>query len=733
MKTIGCVFNVNPKHGQRRHTLFYKINNTQKMNFLNKATAILSAMALCLASNATAQDSVKVVKGQVSDYYISMAKTYEITGTVTDSQGHPLEGATVMFFASPVHCNTDAKGHYRLTATDTDTHLYVYYPGMQFANVERKSSNRNVDIRMQTKTSASAALRRGKAQATKWYNPKSHTTHTYCNPMNIGYNYEPLNNNSIKGGAFRSSADPMALTYKDRYLLFSTNQGGFHYSSNLSDWDFSQATFQRRPADDDQCAPAAYVAGDTLFYTGSTYEGLPIWYTTDPYSGRWRRAVDRNTLPSWDPCLFLDDDGRLYLYYGSSNEYPLKAVEISRDDFTPISKIYDVVMLQPEQHGWERFGMNNDDEVTLRPFTEGAYMTKNNGRYYLQYGAPGTEFKTYADGVYVSDSPLGPFTYQPLNPMCYKPGGFVRGCGHGGTFADRMGNYWHVATCMLSLKYKFERRIGLYPTAFDADGVMHSATAFGDYPNWNADADIKDPDDRFTGWMLLSYGKDVKVSSSDSTFVASALSDDDIRTYWAAKTGDAGEWAQIDLGGDRTVRAIQVNFYDHESTQHNRANDIYYQYRIWASADGKTWQLAVDKSDNDRDVPHDYIELADTLHTRFLKVENLHMPADSKFCLSDIRVFGSAEGQQPAAVKKFKANRNAADKRDVMLSWQPSKGAYGYVVTYGTEPSKLYNSILVYGDTSYDMRGLDLGTDYYFSIRAIGETGCSAATKPVKI
>ena len=84
-------------------------------------------------------------------------------------------------------------------------------------------------------------------------------------------------------------------------------------------------------------------------------------------------------------------------------------------------------------------------------------------------------------------------------------------------------------------------------------------------------------------------------------------------------------------------------------------------------------------------------------------------------------------------MKKFKANRNAADKRDVMLSWQPSKGAYGYVVTYGTEPSKLYNSILVYGDTSYDMRGLDLGTDYYFSIRAIGETGCSAATKPVKI
>ena len=67
-------------------------------------------------------------------------------------------------------------------------------------------------------------------------------------------------------------------------------------------------------------------------------------------------------------------------HYGSSNEYPLKGVQVSRDDFRPVSKIYDIMMLRPEEHGWERFGMNNDDEVTLRPFTEGAYMTKHNGK-----------------------------------------------------------------------------------------------------------------------------------------------------------------------------------------------------------------------------------------------------------------------------------------------------------------------------------------------------------------
>ena len=78
-------------------------------------------------------------------------------------------------------------------------------------------------------------------------------------------------------------------------------------------------------------------------------------------------------------------------------------------------------------HGWERFGRDHRD--TIKPFTEGAWMTKFNGRYYLQYGAPGTEYNVYANGTYVGDHPLGPFTYAPYNPVSYKPGGFVTRCG----------------------------------------------------------------------------------------------------------------------------------------------------------------------------------------------------------------------------------------------------------------------------------------------------------------
>jgi len=698
---------------------------------------MLGKMVLCLGlalatavASASPEDSVRVVKGQVSDYYIPISKERTIRGIIVDENGCPLEGATVMFFASPIHCNTDKNGRFELKGSPNDRHLYVYHPGKELVNRMLRLDELEVSVCM-TPAAPRRSLPRRAATATRWYDAATYRPATFCNPMNISYNYEPLNNNVGAHGSFRSSADPMALTYKDEYLLFSTNQGGFHYSTDLTRWRFAPASFQRTPTDDDQCAPAAYVSGDTLFYTGSTYEGLPVWYSTNPKSGRFKRAIERGTLPWWDPYLFLDDDGRLYLYYGSSNEYPMKAVELSRDDFMPISKIHDVVMLKPERHGWERFGWNNDDSTTLRPFTEGAAMTKHGGRYYLQYGAPGTEFPVYGDGVYVGDSPLGPFTYQRHNPMSYKPGGFVRGSGHGGTFKDFGGHWWHVSTCMLSLKYKFERRIGLYPVGFDKDGIMYSSAAFGDYPTWNATCDIEDLADRFTGWMLLSLGKHVETSSTDSLFVASNLTDEDMRTCWAAQSGDPGEWAVIDLGAEKTVKAVQLNYYDHKSVQHNRANDTYYQYRLYASCDGKEWQLAVDKSDNDEDCPHDYVELQADLRCRYLKFESLHVPSGN-VCLSELRVFGLADGALPTAVKALRVRRDKGDSRNAAVSWSKVEGAYGYNLYYGTAPDKLYNAITIYGKTAYDMRCLDADTDYWFAVEALAEQGVSPKSKTIK-
>ena len=173
------------------------------------ALAILTALAAS-ASN----DSVKVVKGQVSDYYIPVVTNYEVTGVVTDMQGIPLEGATVMWLHSPAHCNTDAQGRFSLIATDGDTRLCVHYPGKEMTIVARDVSEHAVNISLPVKTSGSIAAPRRQAQATRWYDPQNNTTSTYCNPLNINYNYEPWNNTTRQGGSFRSSADPMGLSYK---------------------------------------------------------------------------------------------------------------------------------------------------------------------------------------------------------------------------------------------------------------------------------------------------------------------------------------------------------------------------------------------------------------------------------------------------------------------------------------------------------------------------------------
>ena len=589
--------------------------------------------------------------------------------------------------------------------------------------------------------------------STHWFNP-GNPQHTYCNPVNIDYDYRVYMDIS-KGHPFRSTADPVIVPFKGQYYLFSTNQQGFYWSDDLAKWNFVYSSFHRLPTDDDLCAPATLVLGDTLVYMGSTYNTLPVWITTHPKRGRWIHLIDSSRLPAWDPALFKDDDGKLYLYYGSSDKFPIKGVQLNKKTFCPVGDqqsykqlyqadnldekqkatgdIKELVSLHPDLHGWERFGMNNDDTVSpWGPYIEGAWMTKHNDRYYLQYAAPGTEFKVYADGVYVGDNPLGPFSYQRHNPFSYKPGGFITGAGHGSTFSDYSGNYWHVATCMVSVKYKFERRIGLYPAGFDSDGVLYTNTAFGDYPTYLTSVSDSLKSGDFTGWMLLSYKKKATASSIDSTFMPENAFDESIRTFWSAKGGNKGEWLEVDLGRKSIINAIQINYADHHAFQYGKAMDLYHRYKIYMSDDGTNWTLLIDKSYNDLDVPHDYVELTNPAQARYLKLVNVHM-ASGYFALCGFRVFGKAPGNIPPAVRGFRVDRSDTDPRNASIYWQQAGDAYGYNIYFGIEPEKLYNCITVNGNTHYDFRGMDRDKTYYFSIEALNETGISKRSRVIRV
>src|SRR5512136_708864 len=80
---------------------------------------------------------------------------------------------------------------------------------------------------------------------------------TYCNPMNIDYGYCPIPN-FTESGKHRATADPVIVKYKGDYYLFSTNQWGYWWSSDLLGWNFIPKKFLRpwNEGYDELCAPA---------------------------------------------------------------------------------------------------------------------------------------------------------------------------------------------------------------------------------------------------------------------------------------------------------------------------------------------------------------------------------------------------------------------------------------------------------------------------------------------
>jgi xylan 1,4-beta-xylosidase len=569
---------------------------------------------------------------------------------------------------------------------------------------------------------------------------------TYCNPVNIDYGYTPIPS-FTQWGRHRATADPVIVRYKENYYLFSTNQWGYWWSTDLLHWNFISRKFLRpwnKGTYDELCAPAVGIIGDTMLVFGSTYtKNFSIWMSTDPKGNSWKPLVDSFDIGGWDPAFFTDDDGRLYMYNGSSNRYPLYGIELNRKTMAPIGTRKEMYFLESWRYGWQRFGEYLDDTF-LDPFIEGSWMTKHHGKYYLQYGAPGTEFSGYADGVVVGTEPLGPFTPQS-DPLSWKAGGFARGAGHGATFQDRWSNYWHVSTIGISVKNNFERRIGIWPAGFDKDDIMYCNTAFGDYPHYLPDGvrtDGYNPqgDGGFTGWMLLNYAKPVRVSSTLGSYVANNAVDESIKTYWSAASGNKGEWIESDLGAPSSVYAVQINYADQDVHFPKEMNTVflgktiglYHQYKLYTSLDGIKWQLAVDKSANKTDIPHDYVELPAPIKARYVRLENIHMPVGT-FAISGLRVFGKGNGAVPAAVKDFIVLRTEKDKRSAWIRWSPVDNAYAYNIYMGTAPDKLYSNIMLYNVNEYFYKGMDKEKTYYFRIEAVNENGISKRSPVIKV
>lgn len=553
----------------------------------------------------------------------------------------------------------------------------------------------------------------------------THAQQTYCNPLNIDYTYMVYN--AYNDLSYRSGADPAVVSFRGEYYMFVTRSMGYWHSKDLLHWQFvapEKWYFQGSNA------PAAFNYKDSVLYVmGDPSGSMSVLYTDDPKKGDWK-AVPGILNDLQDPALFIDDDGKTYLYWGSSNVFPIRGRELNKNDrFKPVSaRVDSLFYLDMSKHGWERFGENHADTV-LGGYMEGPWMTKHNGKYYLQYGAPGTEFNVYGDGAYVSNKPLGPFQYMPNNPFSYKPGGFMNGAGHGSTVVGPGGKYWHFASMAMPVNVNWERRLCMYATYFDKDGLMYSDTYFGDYPHFAPATGERSG--KFTGWMLLSYNKPVKASGYRESYTAKNVTDENAKTFWLAPENNDQQWIEIDLQHLSEVRAIQINYNDYKSGMYGRIKNLYHRYIVEGSVDGKSWFTIVDKSRNFQDVPNDYVALEDAVKTRYVRFKNIHCPTPH-LSISDIRVFGKGNGKPPVKVQQFTINRKT-DRRDAIIRWKAQPNAQGYNVIWGIAPDKLYSSWMVYGNNELDLKALNRDQEYYFTIEAFNEHGVGERTGIIKV
>ena len=585
-----------------------------------------------------------------------------------------------------------------------------------------------------------------------------------CNPVNINYRYQF--NASRQGGKIqicREAADPSMILFQGRYFIFASMTLGVWVSDDLVHWENHRLP-DSLPLYD--YAPDVRVIGDYVYFCASKRdENCDRWRTRDILKGPYEKI--EGNFPFWDPNLFPDDDGRIYFYWGCSNTTPIWGVELDPETMLPKGEKTALIEGCPCENGFERTGENNaflpatEEEIeegyqnflkqqggdessippNLRPFLrsifsrmpfiEGAWMDKHEGKYYLQYACPGTEYNTYSDGVYISESPLGPFTLAENNPYSYKPGGFMPGAGHGSTMRDRQGNWWHTATMRISINHDMERRVGIWPAGFDADGQLYCNQRYGDWP-LAVNGQEQDPW-RKPEWMLLSAGKNASASSCQQGNEPEKATEENAQTWWKPETANREEWLCVDLGKVMSVHAVQINFADDhsdipcpgpvpEGIQARYIDGTTYvtQWKLEGSTDAENWKLIEDKSGAETDLSHDLIVREEGMMLRFLRLSRMAVPYGQIPCISGFRVFGLDNGKEPA-VPVYTAERINA--LDMNISIRAQENTVGYNILFGNTPEKLYHSWMTFAPGELRIGALVKGRDYYVRVDAFNESG----------
>jgi beta-xylosidase len=291
-----------------------------------------------------------------------------------------------------------------------------------------------------------------------------------------------------------SPADPDVILVDGTYYLYPTTHGhGYDVwtSTDLVNWKLRGRVFKAPHGG--AWAPDVFhnKQGDGKFYLYYT-DSAPNAPPHGPFGKQVGVAVSDSPLgpfedkkvlaaSSIDAHLFEDDDGRLYLYYVEiANGFKIFAQRMA-DPLTPTGERVEVL------HPTERW------EMASGHVTEGPFMLKHKGIYYLMYSGTGADSPNYGIGYATSNSPMGPFKKYAGNPIAHRNDGGpevrgqenraqhepIYGPGHHCVVTGPDGKLWMVYHQKYDDGTNYRRFLALDPIWFDDAGKLHARVTRG--------------------------------------------------------------------------------------------------------------------------------------------------------------------------------------------------------------------------------------------------------------
>ena len=444
----------------------------------------------------------------------------------------------------------------------------------------------------------------------------------------------------------RSSADPVGLYYEGMWYLYATG------SACWSSPDFVHWTAHETGAR--YTAPDIAVRRGTFYLAGNSTELYTAGSPTGPFTpmGHFTWQGERLTPRNDDVSIFVDDDERMYLYWGMGPG--IWGAELNPAHPTELLTEPKNLILFDANHWWERCGQHNQD--WSNGFPEGSNMIKVNGTYYLQYSVCGTEYDTYCMGCYKSnEGPLSGFRLQGHNPIARKTTGLYRGIGHAAVCRGPGDTLWMFETVLIGVDGDLERRLACDPAGIDANGDLYVAHYY-EQPQFVPGV-VAHPE-LANGSNLDNLTQRHSVWASSHAPGRSAVYglDGNIMTWWQPAEGDAAPQLAVGLRADYNIYGARVLF--KEVGSGIRKAPFGYRIEVYSgeAPNDEPWTVLVNRSGNDEDYIFCYDRLDKPVQARYARLILTRWPEGLQPGVIDFSLFGmhalkphSGEALNPAA------------------------------------------------------------------------------------